>query len=285
MLRSATGLSFREQSLKGEACGVLLGLLLGGSFGFGESAGAAFLVLDADFDAKALLMVGAALVGEDVVGLAGARGLEMLLQGGFVVADGSAEGVASLHGEVKIGEGGLDDVSFDEGASGVEAAVEIEGGDDGFKGVGEKRGLSAAAALFFAAAEAEERAEVDAGGDLAEVAAADERGAEASQFALAGSREAAEEGFGNDEAKDGVADELELFVVGGGVGERLGIGLVGERAVGEGPGEQLGPAKGMIEQRGRSWLLPRLAGFFVPCRHGPLWTYFTRRTPLSGLHG
>ena len=28
-----------------------------------------------------------------------------------------------------------------------------------------------------------------------------------------------EEGFGDDEAEDSVADELELFVVGGGVGE------------------------------------------------------------------
>ena len=164
-------------------------------------------------------MVGAALVGEDVVGLSGAGGLEVLLQGGFVVADGSAEGVAGLHGEVKIGQGGLDDVLFDEGAGGVEAAVEIEGGDDGFKGVGEKCGLPAAAALFFAAAEAEERAEVDASGDLAEMTAADERGAETSQFALAGGGEAAEERFGDDEAENGVADELELFVVGGGVGE------------------------------------------------------------------
>ena len=99
-------------------------------------------------------MVGAALGGEDVLGLAGSGGLEMLLQGGFVVADGSAEGVSGLQGEMEIGEGGLDDVFFDESASGVEAAVEIEGGDDGFEGVGEKSGFPAAAALFFAAAEA-----------------------------------------------------------------------------------------------------------------------------------
>ena len=160
-------------------------MFLGGSFGFGEGAGAALFVFDADFDAEALLVVGAALVGEDVVGLAGAGGLEVLLQGGFVVADGSAEGVAALHGEVKIGEGGLDDVLFDEGAGGGEAAVEVEGGDDGFEGVGEKRGLSAASALLFAAAEEEVRAEVDAGGDLAEMTAADEGGAEAGEFALA----------------------------------------------------------------------------------------------------
>jgi hypothetical protein len=87
---------------------------------------------------------------------------------------------------VKIRECGLDDVLFDEGAGGVEAAIEVEGGDDGFEGVGKKGGLPAATALFFAATETEERAEVDAGGDLAEVAAADEGGAETGQFALAG---------------------------------------------------------------------------------------------------
>jgi hypothetical protein len=105
-----------------------------------------------------------------------------------------------LHGEVKIREGGLDDVLFDEGAGGVEAAIKVEGGDDGFEGVGEKGGLAAAAALFFAATETKERAEVDAGGDLAQMAAADQGGAKTGQFALAGGCEAMEEGFGDYEA-------------------------------------------------------------------------------------
>ena len=152
----ASGMCFGEKALEGEARGVLLGLFLGGAFGFGEGAGAALLIVDADFDAEALLVVGAALVGEDVVGLAGSGGLEMLLQGGFVVADGSAEGVAGLHGDVEVGECGLDDVFFDEGTGGFEAAVEIERGDDGFEGVGEEGGLSSAATLLFAAAETEE---------------------------------------------------------------------------------------------------------------------------------
>ncbi len=95
-LIAEVGLS--EEALEGEAGGLLLGLFFGGAFGFGEGAGASVFVVDADFDAEALLVVGAALVGEDVVGLAGAGGLEVLLQGGFVVADGSAEGVAGLRG-------------------------------------------------------------------------------------------------------------------------------------------------------------------------------------------
>jgi hypothetical protein len=105
-----------------------------------------------------------------------------------------------LHGEVKIGKGGLDDVPFDKGSGGVEATIEVEGSDDGFEGVGKKGGLAAAAALFFAATETKERAEVDAGGDLAQMAAADQGGAKTGQFALAGGCEAMEEGFGDYEA-------------------------------------------------------------------------------------
>ena len=67
----------------------------------------------------------------------------------------------------------------------AQAAIEIEGGDHGFKGVGEQGGFAAAAALFFAPAEAQVRAEVDARGYLAKVAAADEGGAKAGQLALA----------------------------------------------------------------------------------------------------
>ena len=132
-----------------------------------------------------------------VVRLAGSGGLEALLEGGFVVADGSAEGVAGLQGEVEVGHGGGDDVLLDEGAGGGEAAVEIDGGDEGFEGVGEDCGLFAATALLFSATEEEVGAEVDAGGYFSEMAAADERGAETGELALAGVGEAAEESFGD----------------------------------------------------------------------------------------
>jgi len=257
--------------LEGEASGVLLGLFFGGSFGFGQRARASALVFYANFDAEALLMVGAALGGEDVVGLAGSVGLEVLLQGGFVIADGAAEGVAALQGKVEIGKSRFNDVFFDEGAGGIESAVEVEGGDDSFQGVGEKSWLSAAPTLLFAAAKKEQRAEVDSRGYLTKVASADERRAETGQFALAGSWEAAKERFGDDEAKDRVPHELELLVVGGGIGEGLGVGLVGERAVGESPGQKIGPLKEMIEQRRSHLLLLQLCRLFVARRH---------RTPL-----
>jgi hypothetical protein len=129
---------------------------------------------------------------------------------------------------VKVGQRGLDDVALDEGARGVESAVEVESGDDGLECVGEERGLLAASALLFSAAEAEQGSEVDALGDVAEMAAADEGGAEAGELALAGVGEAAEEAFGYDEAEDSVADELQLLVVTGGGGGSVGVGLVGE---------------------------------------------------------
>jgi hypothetical protein len=275
-------LSFGEKALKGEARSVLLSLLLGGSFGFSQGARAALFVCDADFDAKTLLMVGAALVGEDIVGLAGSCGLEVLLQGGFVVADSSAEGVPGLEGEVKIGKGGLDDVLFDEGARHGQTTVEVESGDDRFEGVGEESGLSAAAALLFTATEKKERAEVDARGDLAKMTTADERGAETGEFAFARGWKAAEERFGDCEAKDGVTDELELFVVGGWIGEGLGVGFVGEGAVSESPGKQIRAFEDVIEQRRRSGLLPRLSGLFVARRHRTPLLYFTGRTSLAG---
>ena len=112
-------------------------------------------------------MVGAGLAGEDVLGLASADGLEVLLEGGFVVADRSAERVAGFEGGVEIGQSGFDDLFFDEAAGGGESTVEVEGGDDGFEGVGQDGGLAAATALFLAAAEEDVVAEADAEGDVA----------------------------------------------------------------------------------------------------------------------
>jgi len=80
------------------------------------------------------------------------------------------------------------------------------------------------------------------------VLAADEGGAEAGELALAGVGEAAEEGFGDDEAEDGVADELELFVVPGGFGALFGGAFVGEGAVGEGPAEERGVAEAVAKE-------------------------------------
>jgi hypothetical protein len=94
-------------------------------------------------------------------------------------------------------------------------------------------------------------AEVDAGGDFSQMAATDEGGAETGELALAGVGEAAEECFGYREAEDSVSEEFELLVVGGGVGEGFGVGFVGERTMGECPGEEFGALEGVTEE---GWL-------------------------------
>ena len=68
----------------------------------------------------------------------------------------SERAIYVVEGEVEVWKSRLDDVLFDEGAGGVEASVEIEGGDDGFDSVGEEGGLFAASGLLFAATEAQE---------------------------------------------------------------------------------------------------------------------------------
>ncbi len=54
----------------------------------------------------------------------------------------------------------------------------------------------------------------DRGGDFAEMFAAYERGTQPGEIAFAQVGEAAVERFGDDEAEDGVADELKLFIIG-----------------------------------------------------------------------
>jgi hypothetical protein len=195
------------------------------------------------------------LGGEDVLGLTGAYGLEVLLESGFVVTDGSGEGIAVVESGLEGWQGGLDDLLLDEAASGGEATVQVEGGDNGFYGVGKEGWLAAASTGLFAAAEADVVAEADPGGDVAEVAGGDDGGAEPGELAFAEPGEALEEGFCGEQTEDGIADELELLVVGTGVMERGlqtgGFGglvvLVGERTMGKGPEEELGSLEAMVK--------------------------------------
>jgi len=212
-----------HKAFERDARSLLLGLFLGGAFGFGEGAGAAVAIGDADFDAEEFLVIGSALSGEDVLRLACSCGLKVFLESGLVVADGSGEGVAGAEGSVEVGDRGLDDVALDEGARGVETAVEVESGDDGFESVGEERGLLAAAALLFSAAKAEQCAETDAFCDAAKVTTADEGCSKAGEFAFASVGKAAEEAVGYGKSEDGVPHELKLFVVCCGGGGYVGI--------------------------------------------------------------
>jgi hypothetical protein len=272
---SALRLLLCDEAFEGDAGCLLLGLLLGGAFGFGEGARATVAVGDADFDAEELLVIRAALCGKDVLRLPRSGGLEVFLESGLVIADGSGEGVAGAEGSVELRDGGLDDVALDEGACSVESAVEVEGGDDGFEGIGEEGGLLAASALLFSAAETEQGSEVDAFGDTAEVTAADERGSQAGELAFARVREAAEEAIGYGESEDGVADKLKLLVVGCGRRRGVGVGLVGEGAVREREGKKLGAAKAMLEEGRESLARCSSCGLSARCHADPLGIYFT----------
>jgi hypothetical protein len=247
---------FGLELFEGDSGGLLLGLLLGGAFGLGEGPLAALSVGDPDLYAEELLVIGAALGGEDVLRLAGAGSLEVLLESGLVIADGSGEGTSGGESTVKFRKRGLYDVAFDEGSRGVESTVEIKGGDDGLEGVGEERGFLSSAALLFAATEAEHGSESDAIGDMAEMAAADERGTKTRELAFASVREETVEALGDGETEDSVADKFKLLVVAGGRRRSVRIGLVGEGAMGEGESEEVGPAEAMVEE-GRGGLARR----------------------------
>jgi hypothetical protein len=90
------------KAVKGNPGGLLLRLFFGGALGFGERASASEAVRDADFDAEELLVVGPALGGEDILRLACSGGLKVLLQGGLVIADGSAEGIAGAESPLEV---------------------------------------------------------------------------------------------------------------------------------------------------------------------------------------
>jgi hypothetical protein len=142
-------------------------------------------------------------------------------------------------------------VLFDKRSSCLETAVKIESSDHSLERIRKKSWLSATAALFFTAAEQKQRAEIDASSDFTEMPTADERGTKSREFAFARRRKAAKERFGNRQAEHSVAEELELFVIGGGVGEGLGIGFVGEGTMSKSPRQQLGTLKDVAGQRRR----------------------------------
>ena len=124
---SPEGLGWRCDVGEGEAGGLLLGLLLGGCprrwpgrrgrlgrGGAGDWAG--WWTRTSTW--KRFWWSGPDLAGEDVLGLAEAGGLEVLLQGGLVVADGAGEGAGGVEGEGERGQRRGEDVAVDEGGGG-----------------------------------------------------------------------------------------------------------------------------------------------------------------------
>ena len=119
-------------------------------------------------------------------------------------------------------------------AGGLEAAAEVDGTDHGLDGVGEDRGLVAAAGRLLAAAELDVLAEPDVAADLGQGAGVDDGGAQLGQPALGEVGVGEVERLGDDDAEHGVTEELQPLV------GRQPTVLVGVRAVRQGALEQLG---------------------------------------------
>ena len=95
---------------------------------------------------EAFAMIGATFAFDQVDGSAGMRGLQQLLQGRLVIAERCTG--SEFAGQIGCG---AKDVTLGKAADGSEivAGVEVEGGDDRFHGVGQKRGLATAAGALF----------------------------------------------------------------------------------------------------------------------------------------
>ena len=127
----------------------------------------------------------------------------------------------------------------------LDAAAEVDGADHGLDGVGEDRGLVAAAGGLLAAAELDVLAEPDGAADLGQRAGVDDRRAQLGQPALGEVGVGDVEGLGDDDAEHGVTEELQPLV-----GRQPAV-LVGVGAVGQGALEQLG-VQDRIPERARS---------------------------------
>ena len=125
----------------------------------------------------------------------------------------------------------------------LDAAGEVHGADHGLDGVGQDRGLVAAAGRLLAAAELDVLAEADAAADLGERAGVDHGRAQLGQPALGQVGVAQVERLGDDDAEHRVTEELEPLV-GRQPAVLVGVGPVRQRAV-EQPGIQHGiPERG-----------------------------------------
>src|SRR5207248_2499495 len=92
----------------------------------------------------------------------------------------------------------------------LNALVEVDGTEQGFKGGGED--TFAATAMPFAFAHAHVVAQLNVAGKVGQSLCSDEDGADVGQFAFAKVRKGAIEKIGTDEGEDGVAKKFQAFV-------------------------------------------------------------------------
>ena len=92
--------------------------------------------------------------------------------------------------------------------------IEIESREHGFKAVGEQHGLAAAAVAFLPAAKAQMIAQMQRLRDIAKMPAADQRGTQPSEVAFLKIGKRFVERLRDEQAEYGIAQKLELLVVG-----------------------------------------------------------------------
>ena len=151
----------------------------------------------------------------------------------------------------------LPQLAPDELRRGLEPGVEIDGRDDRLAGVGEQRRLATPAGLLLAAAEQQVLAETERLAQARQPPGRDQRGADLRLRAFVQVGILAVERFGDDQADDGVAEELERLVV----GDAAGDVLVRARSMRQGVLEQVAIGEAMADaalERGERFAAARL---------------------------
>jgi len=161
------------------------------------------LAAERDRDDEPLVVIGAELLDD----LVGRRRLEPRLRG---LLEPGLEVVEALELD---GLDPLREQPVDHRVGGHEAGVEIDRGDDRLERVGEDRWLGPPAGLLFALAEHQPLAEPERAGDLGEPGFADDLRARHAELALAELGIARHQAMADHQIEDGVAEELEPFVI------------------------------------------------------------------------
>jgi len=181
------------------------GLLAGGFLGGAAGAGREMLA-DARFDSEDFSVVGAAGLDDGVLGWGKAEFLGALVEHSFVV-----EQASRFHGFPAVED--FKDMLDGKAAGGIDAAIGMNGGDDGFEGVRQQSAALAPTIPLFPLAEAQMLTEIQAEGALIEVGRADELSFPLGKLAFTDTGVAGDEAFADDEAEYRIAQKLKLFVV------------------------------------------------------------------------
>jgi hypothetical protein len=191
-----------------------------GVFFTGALTDAEWFIEPEDAGDKFFAVIGAALIEHFVAWAGGTGGLENFLEASFwiqvfvIEVEGGDFLMAQVH---------------DDGGSGLDVGVHVDGTDEGFDGIGEGGGTFSATGGGLAFAHEQVGTEVDAQGVSFQGGPGDQLGAEFGQSTFVQLRKEQEDFPGQDELQHGIAEELESLVI-----EVRTVGLVRETRVCQG---------------------------------------------------